>query len=394
MTGTGRRSLAVLWRIVRPVVWSAALALIFVSMMLAEASDVPAGPGMRSGVASAAPVDRLAELVLFRLGEYRIGRDDEVGEGEPPKTTLELVSESTFRRCVDSRLVAGVVAAESYARSPFRRAAEYELASVWRGLTGRHPDWSYGIAQIRPSTAREALARALERAAPLLTVEPGFAITDEELVEATSDLCSAAFLAGLVVDPAGADDLTTQEAVDRYRGGPSIAELPGVVSYALLVDAVARRMTGAGIYSATSFVSVRAAEEATDADGWTPLVCIEHSDRDRPYASVVHLPAEAVASLGESGGHASSDSLRPAIEALRPRIREMRLDFAPDASPGALPARIAAGERLDLMQLQRALDILRVLDRLGLHLAPDAPTPNVRAPDEEIRCALEVSVRL
>ncbi len=54
---------------------------------------------------------------------------------------------------VPKEFVLAVLAVEMNARSPIRRGLEEFLAATWFAITGKVPDFSLGVGQIKPSTA-------------------------------------------------------------------------------------------------------------------------------------------------------------------------------------------------------------------------------------------------
>ena len=63
---------------------------------------------------------------------------------------------------VDLRaLCKAIFAAEKYNRSPFQRGLKQFVASIILKLTGKLPEYSFGLAQLRPSTARTLLQEEL-----------------------------------------------------------------------------------------------------------------------------------------------------------------------------------------------------------------------------------------
>jgi len=81
------------------------------------------------------------------------------------------------------RLTTALVAVENFARPRWQRRLEMAVAKGWLLLTGRLPDLSLGIAQVRVSTARK------------LEAAGGTPVSDRKLLQLLSDDCSCIQLA-------------------------------------------------------------------------------------------------------------------------------------------------------------------------------------------------------
>jgi tetratricopeptide (TPR) repeat protein len=159
------------------------------------------------------------------------------------------------------RLTMAIVAAEKYNRGSFQRRMEGWIAGLSLRLRGRLPEFSYGLAQIRPATARALLEEELG----------GLALSNRDLRALLLEPCQNVRLAGRYVDRLSrrfADSDSVGAAVVRVAetyNGASSSTLHGLRyadavagAYALLVrDEYGEEVSGEG----------GAGEEGAEAEG-------------------------------------------------------------------------------------------------------------------------------
>lgn len=237
--------MALLRKLFGPALLAVGLAALLAPLLFVGATDLQTGPRYRpdGGDRPPAPLVNLAATALFRAGFIRITPVLDP-EDAAPGTRWDAVR--LPHACTNDPVVKALVAAEVYMRPAWRRQMETALAEGWFALTGHAPDWSYGMAQVRLSTARAVIAQAQRDHAAWLPPGPGPDVSDRGLLDQLADPCNAIRIAALVADGprAPADDAAT--IASRYRGGAapqaSHGVLPGVVTHESLVTEMAERM--------------------------------------------------------------------------------------------------------------------------------------------------------
>lgn len=138
---------------------------------------------------------RLGYAILTNAGyaTVRLPPPEELKQGAP--LILDWHYNHPDFRCIDDNvklgnqepekvdpflLLASIVAAEKYNRSALARSGEALLAHAVHSVTGRAPDFSLGLAQIRPSVVRADLAAELGE----------MDLSDEALLDYTLDDCT------------------------------------------------------------------------------------------------------------------------------------------------------------------------------------------------------------
>lgn len=237
--------LALLRKLFGPALLAVGLSALLAPLLFLGATDLQTGPRYRpdGGDRPPAPLVNLAATALFRAGFIRI-----TPALDPEEAALGTRWDVVHlpHACTSDPVVKALVAAEVYMRPAWRRQMETALAEGWFALTGRAPDWSYGMAQVRLSTARAAIAQARRDHAAWLPPGPGPDVSDRGLLDLLADPCNAIRIAALVADGprAPTDDAAT--IASRYRGGapPQAGQgvLPGVVTHESLVAEMAERM--------------------------------------------------------------------------------------------------------------------------------------------------------
>lgn len=123
-------------------------------------------------------------------------------------------------------LTVALVAAERYNRDALQRRLERWAARMSQRMRDRLPDYSLGVAQIRPSTARRLLTAELD----------GFAVPDSELLELLVDDCINVRLASqyvhtlaqsLAPDAPSPDSLVYRTAL-MYNGADATPTINGL----------------------------------------------------------------------------------------------------------------------------------------------------------------------
>jgi hypothetical protein len=118
-------------------------------------------------------------------------------------------------------LLASIVAAEKYNRPAFVRSSEALLAHAVYSVTGRAPDFSLGLAQIRPSTVRADLTQQLG----------ALDLGDDALLDYTLDDCTNIVAADhrirallTQVDPSLSTERTVAAVARAYNGASPTGE--------------------------------------------------------------------------------------------------------------------------------------------------------------------------
>ncbi|MBD9527105.1 hypothetical protein [Paracoccus sp. PAR01] len=353
-----------LWRLFAPVVIALALAIALAPFLYLGASDADeVAKGM-----TLSPAERLAVVSMHRVGLVRLMEPEEGGPDDP----WSFVDTGAVARCGRTPLAIGIATAESYARPAWRRDLELSIARLWRDISGNWPDWSYGIGQIRLSTARVAVTAAAMRYmgpdGPLLPAMPD----DDALMALLADPCDNLFLARLVLDLEVAPGKSDKEAARLYRGGDEPAGLLAGVGYKDLVARVAAaiRVLGdggipvqvalkGGYSEETEIPSLHLVERFADGDGPVPIVCFRRAKLDAggpavPYA-VFPVPDP---SLGDSPERQFD---------VDPMTRPAGGSFAGVIPEGAtLAVTLVEDEPGDLALLAAAADAARGLAASGL----------------------------
>jgi hypothetical protein len=214
---------------------------------------------LRSGYLSQAVVQQNADHPMGSLS-YAVGADENIGHC----ARLEYAGDNEPDL---SSLAIAVVAAEKFNRSGLHRFLELHLADAVRAITGRLPDMSLGVAQVRPSTIR----RYVETSPAL-----------KELVRKTDDAslrvllmneCESLRLSAAVLGAVAAelrrsktcayDDACLQLAVLRYGGHRHRSE--AVVDYLGLVWTM-KGLLETGNAEPTEEDAPAACEKAGDCD--------------------------------------------------------------------------------------------------------------------------------
>jgi hypothetical protein len=186
---------------------------------------------------------RLGTTIAFRAGLIRLAAPDEV-------ELLRATVPDLYRRetiwfpvydeldfCANSRSTIAILATESYLRPAFLRRTEQIAAEITQALTGGWPDWSYGPAQIRPST----VARIADLTDARLRQLGATAVLDrqgEALVLELQEPCPSAALIDLSLSLAAEAGDGPKEHALRHLGGLPVPTLPGVIEYTDMVAMV------------------------------------------------------------------------------------------------------------------------------------------------------------
>jgi hypothetical protein len=156
-----------------------------------------------------------------------------VGFAETSHADLACLGDIPAKKAADGGIVSvrnlavAVLAAERYNRSGLTSWAESRYADVVSRVSGRIPDVSLGVAQIRPATARRALYRELGQ----------FELPDRDLLQLLLNDCqnarlAGAYLGGLVdsIAPTLDADETVERAAMAYNGAVT-GKSPHAVTY-------------------------------------------------------------------------------------------------------------------------------------------------------------------
>jgi hypothetical protein len=176
------------------------------------------------------PLERLSDVALHRAGVTKLVQYDSSYNWE--RVENEIVT------CSRDKLILAIAVAEMYQRSAWRRNFEIAAARLLYSLTGSYPDWSYGVGQIRLNTARDAIVKARSRLEPIIKNVGPIDISDGALFKILAEPCQNLAVLGLVVDDGARSEETVADITSRYRGGPELPLVPGVVSYASLVSEI------------------------------------------------------------------------------------------------------------------------------------------------------------
>ncbi len=239
--------LELLRKLLLPPLLAVALAALLAPLLFLGATDLQSEPRYRldGGDRPPAPLVNLAATALFRAGFIRISPPEVTGIDEKGTTgSADTQWDVVYlpHACTNDPVIKALVASEVYMRPAWRRQMEMALAEGWFALTGHVPDWSFGMAQVKLSTARKAITQAQRDYAAWLPEGSAPDISDRGLLALLADPCNAIRIATLVADgPRGPSDPTATVA-NRYRGAALDEALPGVVTYERLVGEMADRM--------------------------------------------------------------------------------------------------------------------------------------------------------
>lgn len=385
--------LALLRAVLMPVILAVLGAATLAPLLFLGATDLQSAARYRpdGGDAPVTPLSNLAATALFRAGFVRIAPtyDEAEGDEAPSETTWQTVRLPHV--CTGDPLVKALVAAEVFMRPAWRRQFELALGEAWFAVGGRPPDWSYGMAQIRLATAREAILAAQARYGGFLGQGGAPELSDRGLLDALSDPCDAIRIATLVLDAGRPVGETAAAAAARYRGGTARQALPAAVTYERMVTEMADRLLPAFGYGTslallpngpneTPFVSIRTdqpppspsteppPDEAAPSAPLRPFACVE---RDMElFSSALLLPAD------ESGSapveRISVEGFRAALAQLDPAGTDLIL-LTPDPGDASLAS----------------LAFLAEIDAIGLPGLLSLPWRSVErriVPVEEISC--------
>gem|GEM_PF-5960284 len=273
-------------------------------------------------------------------------------------------------------LTIAILAAEKYNRSAFERRIEFGLADILLRLTGRLPNFSYGLAQLRPEIARQVLRNEL-----------GDALSDRDLLALLDNPCQNARLASqyleILVKQAGA--AKTLEAliaqVARTYNGAVTPTIQGL-RYA---DAV----FGAYGLIPSDYVGDPAPSVAADVD----IHCLTYEPGAVAFSDATMLKS---AMLG-SGDAAESEQDKSAPVSKKPVVppaeRDIQLKFSTtDPGPGAYTELLAQRRKLWLVEQLTALGY----NRQRISIADIRPEESLSAAcgDSESKSDLEPSVEI
>lgn len=305
-------------------------ALVLAPLLSLGQTDQADDPALRPVTGDApTPLVNLAAAALFRAGFLRLADPEtdggEAGADEPsgpgpatqsrPGWTMTALPQVA---CSRDPLVGAIVAAEVYNRPASRRALETSLAQMLRSLTGLWPDWSYGMGQIRLSTAREAIAGADARVSAWFGADVAVAPPDDEIMQSLLDLCENLAMVGLVLDGLGKPEDGPGKRAALYRGGKGRATLPGVVGYeevvSVMADILANARAEGGAYNTPidqlavpageATVAVESLPAAQMAGPDVPLICLDHFDEATAWSVTVYRQQDPVAEVarGDTAG--------------------------------------------------------------------------------------------
>ena len=324
--------------------------------------------------------ERLGYAILLRAGYATASlvpdfpTEGEETEEEKDRPTQDMHLELTFQeghpdlKCLDEspdlelpgkgklylrELTVAILAAEKYNRSALQRTLEDGLARASLRLRDRLPDFSYGLGQIRPETARR-----------LLKAELGdFQLPDRDLREILVDPCYNVRLTAQYVD----------SLVRRFAAAPTIDEILSKVALEYsgsvtptinglrYVDAVS------GAYHLLTW-KTRMMEEM-EAEG-------EISEPQGPVVSCTYFAAGAVnGSVVEDMLLAREGDERDMAE------REVRIYFAHQEGGPRTYARLLADRRRNWL-VNRLVDLGFALNRISV-IESDLPAPVIRSCAED-----------
>lgn len=235
-------------------------------------------------------------------------------------------------------LTIAILAAEKYNRSAFERRFEIGLAEFLLGASGRIPDFSYGIAQMRPEVAKRVLRAELGE----------FSLPDSDLLALLGNACQSARLASQYLEMLIGQEHTAKtldELIAKLAQAYNGAVTPTIqgLRYA---DAVA------GAYGLIP--SNVADQSAETADAGLDLHCFTYApgevmpwDKDAPNSL---LP-------GSGQGAAAPDVAKPAIPLAE---RDVQLKFlTTDPGPPAYKHVLADRRKQWLVEQLAALGFNR-----------------------------------
>lgn len=332
--------------------------------------------------------NNLGTSIAFRAGLIRIAstEETEVLQKAHPDTYgagpiwLPVYSGQDF--CASDPSSAAILATESYLRPTFLRATEQIAAEILHGLSGSWPDWSYGPAQIRPSTALRITTLVEGRLAKLGAT----ARVDNAgagMFASLNDPCNAIALVDLSLAVASEAGDGPKEHALRHLGGVPVPTLPGVIEYTDMVD----RVTLIIDQSRNTMVALNEARFPSEAEEpgligppqlWIPMPGTDWSE-PLPKLCLREMEMEYVhdRAFGSADEDASSDPFTQAILVERNPTRSLWDDETPIGWHEAAQVLFRFGTAANAIGLN--IDQLRV--------AAPGTYPQTEALAESTRCA-------
>jgi hypothetical protein len=144
-------------------------------------------------------------------------------EEEPNKTrtvTLINVASHPFFSCANNGMNAAIVVGEAYQRPAKRRSLEISIASTVRRIFGNYPDWSFGPAQIRLSTAFETLTKFKQKYDHIISTDNEIDLHPDAIMKELQDGCASTQIAGLIINDIELNntDFSPVQVAAAYRG--------------------------------------------------------------------------------------------------------------------------------------------------------------------------------
>lgn len=358
--------------LLRPVLWTLVGTLVLMPFLfsgrgdLGFYSDIAERP---AGVVTTDPLERVAIVALFRAGFIRqmpMTRYTEDGEIDPDsKPTLEWATSDYTDQCTLTDRTRAILAAEGYARPAWRRDLEIAVAGVVQAVSGRLPDYSTGLGQVRLSTAEAALARLDRAAQDQLGLRLTLPADRDAVHRLLLDACGNQQMTEIIVAGLTLDHRAVQDLAAAYRGGRSWPLLPGVLSYETLVETMetvilpaARDTLNFGQFTLAEPVDPPAAT-ISDHDGaetgLQPLICVS--------TGFIELYRPATLALTEPEGAATvltAEQLARVVQAFDPATASATIVPPRDEDASDRPL------RPPLAEAATAAVVLAQMNRLGL----------------------------
>lgn len=227
-------ALRALAAVLKPVVIGISISLLLLPVLYVNPNHFSSGAEARDPTFGRVedPLGNLAAAVMRSAGA--IGKDP---------SSDDWIRYDNPADCASSSLARAVIWAEMYNRPQWWRRLEFDLARLRLQLLGEAPDWSFGIGQIRLSTARKAyrhFASQLEEPVKSrFEADP----SDDELLTLLESSCDNALLVSVILESIATKDQNSLQSpaavANLYRGGENDGE--AVFNYPTVVEFLTKK---------------------------------------------------------------------------------------------------------------------------------------------------------
>lgn len=240
-----------------PLGGAAAMGLIF-----SLSHDIPNRVDEDENTIQFEAVSTLSQNIAYRTGMIRLTTSTERATLEQCQSNSRIKSKeylwvpttNPIEQCTNDDLIKAIATTESYLRPAWRRDFEESVSITIGTIVGKFPDWSYGPAQVKPSTALKIMSLAVDDLIANFILPSDFTleahgVTRQTLArslispEGEGHSCLSITLAELLL--VTGDGETPEDHALRHIGGRSIPTIPGIVEYSSVVAAIANELSQA-----------------------------------------------------------------------------------------------------------------------------------------------------